>query len=840
MAAANKPDRLLPYRAKRDFDRTSEPKGTERGHVGSHFVVQKHDARRLHYDLRLELDGVLLSWAIPNGPSAVSTDKRLAVRTEDHPLKYLNFEGTIPKGEYGGGTMILWDRGEWLPLYDTQKSLAKGHLEFELKGERLKGRWHLVRLKNRAGEKKEQWLFIKGADEHERSGDDPSILEEQTSVLSGRANKELNSDDIRIDHKNRAKVAGARKSALPKVGVMKGARKGLLRSFVEPSLASSAEKPPAGAPWWHEVKFDGYRVQARVDGGEVKLLTRTGLDWTHRFSAIAESVRGLGLPSAIIDGEIVVNDEAGVSDFNALVGDLKSGRQDRLRCYVFDLLYFDGSDLQNAALADRKRLLAAVLEAAPGDGRLILSEHFAIDGAKFFGHVSRLGLEGMISKRSDRPYISGRSKDWLKSKCVLGQEFVVVGFVPSTTARGAIGSLVLGYYENGELIHAGRAGSGFRQDEAQALFTTLESLRIDKPKFGRRIVAGAEAGVRWVQPRLVAEVEYRGWSRDNLLRHVTFRGLREDRDAREISREDVPRAPQMPMAAGITHPDRVLWPAEGITKQGLADFYLDIADWIMPHLAGRPLSLVRCPGGIAAECFYAKHAWAGLSEAVGRVKLGEKDPALFIRDVEGLLALVQSNALEIHPWGSLLADPERPDRLIFDLDPGEDVAWSAVVDAAREVRERLAANLKLESFVKTTGGKGLHVVVPLKPSLDWEAAKALCKSFAEEMASDSPAHYVANMAKSKRQGKIFVDYLRNGRGATAVAAYSTRARAGATVSIPIAWEELTDAFSSNHFRIGNAVRRLKNIKSDPWAGFFDAAQRLASRQVGATKAKRSR
>ena len=470
MIAAGKGDQLKTYRAKRDFARTREPRGTEKSSEGSRFVVQKHDARRLHYDLRLELDGVLLSWAIPNGPSAISTDKRLAVRTEDHPLKYLDFEGTIPKGEYGGGTMIVWDRGDWRSLYDAHKSLAKGHLEFELNGQRLKGRWHLVRLKKRPSEKNEQWLLIKGADQHERSDSDPSILADQTSVLSGRANKDLDIEDIRTDHKNRAKVVDARTVALPKVTKVQGARKGLLRPFVEPSLASPARHPPVGAQWWHEVKFDGYRLQARVDGPEVKLLTRNGLDWTKRFSTIAQSLRALRLGSAMIDGEVVVNDQAGVSSFNSLVGDLKAGKQDRIRYYVFDLLYFDGYDLQSASLADRKRLLGEILATGPPDNRLTLSEHFAIDGPTFFKHVSRLGLEGMISKRLDRPYGSGRTKDWIKSKCVLSQEFVVIGFVPSTTAPRSIGSLVLGYYEKGALIHAGRVGSGFRQDEAQALF----------------------------------------------------------------------------------------------------------------------------------------------------------------------------------------------------------------------------------------------------------------------------------------------------------------------------------------------------------------------------------
>jgi bifunctional non-homologous end joining protein LigD len=834
-------DPLKSYRAKRNFARTAEPKPNLGTGEGWRFVVQKHDARRLHYDLRLELDGVLLSWAVPQGPSLVSAEKRLAVRTEDHPLKYLEFEGAIPKGEYGGGTMIVWDRGSWAPIHDPHKSLAKGHLEFELKGERLKGRWHLVRLKPRPREKTEQWLLIKAADEYERSAFDPDILtEEETSVLSGRRNDELKSGDaVREDHKARAEIQSARSIRPPDVGKINGARKRLLPLFVEPGLASAAEHPPKGPQWRHEIKFDGYRAQARIDGRDIKILTRTGLDWTNRFSVIADAVRGLGLGSAILDGEIVVEDAAGISNFNDLVSDLKNGREDRFRYYVFDLLYLNGADLQNARLVDRKQALAGIIASAPQAARVALSEHFDIDGEAFFEHVSRLGLEGMISKRFDRPYRSGRSNDWLKSKCVLSQEFVIVGYVPSTTARRAIGSLALGYYERDKLIHAGRVGSGFAQDEATALFAALEKTKIDKASFGRKLAEDADKGVRWVEPRLVAQVEFSGWSIEDLLRHATFRGLRDDKDPRQIVREAHPMGAKSnrPRSPELTHPERMLWPAEGITKQGLADFYLDIGEWIMPHLKGRPLSLVRCPGGIEAECFFAKHSWAGLDQSVGRVAAGKDEPMLVIDNIKGLLALVQSNVLEIHPWGSTIADLERPDRLIFDLDPGEGVPWRAVIEAAREVRERLRESLKLESFVKTTGGKGLHVVAPLVPSMNWDAAKAACKQLAEAMASDSPARFLANMSKSQRKGRIFVDYLRNSRGATAVAAYSTRARAGATVSTPLDWEELSDAIKSDHYRLGNLGRRLTNLKRDPWAEFFTTKQRPVAGKAPSKRVK---
>ena len=822
-------DRLTSYRGKRDFTRTTEPEAGIAGDSEPRFVVQRHDARRAHYDLRLELDGVLLSWAVPNGPSVLSGQKRLAVRTEDHPLQYLSFEGVIPKGEYGGGTMIVWDHGHWRSVHDIQKSMSKGHLEFELFGERLKGRWHLVRTRPNA-QGKEQWLLMKAADEHQRVPPAPDLIQEyDTSVLSGKIHADLaHSDAVRADHKSRVQVTKARTIALPDVSKLKGARKALLPLFLEPCLASLAASPPSGSQWVHEVKFDGYRLQARIDGEDVKLLTRSGLDWTKRFSTIADAVRKLAVGSAQIDGEVVVEDGSGIPSFNALVADLKDGRQERFRYYLFDLLYLNGVSLQGASFADRKQALANVFGSAETSAHIALSEHFMIDGPKFFEHVSRLGLEGMISKRLDAPYRAGRSKDWLKTKCVQSQEFVIVGYVPATTARRAIGSLVLGYYDKGKLVHAGRVGTGFSQAAAEALFATLEAIRVTTDSGVRNLTKDAAKGVRWVEPKLIAEVEYRGWSADDLLRHSSFRGLREDKDALEIVRESLglPNRGDMRANAAITHPERLLWPEDGITKQGLADYYAESVKWIMPHLANRPLSLVRCPEGIAAECFFAKHAWAGLSKAVRQVETGGSETLLAVDNVEGLLALVQGSVLEIHPWGSTLADLERPDRLIFDLAPGDDVSWDEVIAAAQEVRERLRTLWRLESFAKTTGGKGLHVVAPIVPSLDWDEAKAATKKFAESMAADSTGRYVSTMAKVARKGKIFIDYLRNGRGATAVAAYSTRARAGATVSTPLGWHELSPAIRSDHFRLSNIGRRLAYLKSDPWADFAAVKQRL--------------
>jgi len=650
------------------------------------------------------------------------------------------------------------------------------------------------------------------------------------------------SDVVRTDHQSRARVTKARKIALPDVSKLKGAHKALLPLFVEPCLASLAASPPSGSQWVHEVKFDGYRLQARIDGEEVKLLTRSGLDWTKRFSTIADAVRKLAVGSALLDGEVVVEDGSGIPSFNALVADLKEGRQERFRYYLFDLLYLNGVSLQGSSFADRKQALANVFGSTETSAHIALSEHFMIDGPKFFEHVSRLGLEGMISKRLDAPYRSGRSKDWLKTKCVQSQEFVIVGYVPATTARRAIGSLVLGYYDKGKLVHAGRVGTGFSQAEAESLFSALEGFKIATNPSIHSLAKDAAKGVRWVEPKLIAEVEYRGWSADDLLRHSSFRGLREDKDALEIARESRGSRNRVDMraTAAITHPERLLWPDDGITKQGLADYYVESVKWIMPHLANRPLSLVRCPEGIAAQCFFAKHAWAGLSKAVRRVETGESETLLAVDDVEGLLALVQGGALEIHPWGSTLADLERPDRLIFDLDPGEDVSWDEVIAAAQEVRERLRTMWRLESFAKTTGGKGLHVVAPIVPSLNWDEAKAATKTFAESMDADSTGRYVSTMAKVARKGKIFIDYLRNGRGATAVAAYSTRARLGATISTPVGWHELSPAIRSDHFRLSNIGRRLAYLKSDPWADFAATKQRLTepAARRRSTKSKR--
>ncbi|MBR0668045.1 DNA ligase D [Roseomonas hellenica] len=848
---------LETYRKKRDFTATREPRGRRARAAGHSFVIQKHDATRLHYDFRLEMDGVLRSWAVTRGPSLVPGEKRLAVHVEDHPLDYGDFEGTIPKGEYGGGTVIVWDRGTWAPIGDAARGYAKGHLEFELEGEKLGGRWHLVRMHGKPREKRENWLLIKGEDAAARAPDDPDILEERPeSVKTGRSVEDVAGEAPGWSSKTgkiaRKPAAGARKPAktgpereAPAADLepdrIKGAKKSALPAFVEPALATLVAKPPAGAGWLHEIKFDGYRLQARIDGGRVKLLTRSGLDWSDRFGKeILNEFRALPAANALIDGEVVVEGQAGASDFSALQAALSEGRTDGFVFYVFDLLYLDGVDLRQAPLTARKDALAALVRGSA----LRFSDHFAEAGDMVLRHACRLSLEGIVSKQKDAPYRSGRGKSWVKSKCSNRQEFVVAGYVPSSTSRKAIGSLVLGVHENDKLRHVGRVGTGFTAGVAEKLFTRLERMRIPASPFAEKLTAEEARQARFVRPELVAEIEFRAWTADKHLRHASFRGLREDKPAEEIVREaPVSAKAEKPQrrTVRLTHPDRVYWPDVGVTKEGLADYYTEVWPQIAPFITGRPLALLRCPDGIdGRQRFFQKHAWKGISPAVAQIpdpKEPGEEPLIAIHDLDGLLGLVQSATLEIHPWGSTDQDWERPDTIILDLDPGEGVGWEAVIAAAQEARQRLT-DAGLQPFLKTSGGKGLHVVAPLKPKADWAAVKAFTKGIAESMAADSPERFVATITKAKRRGKILVDYLRNQRGATAVAPFSTRARPGAPVSMPLGWEEIDDAIGPAYFTVANTPTRLAALSRSPWADFRRAAVPLAPAKPKRRKAAR--
>ena len=571
-------------------------------------------------------------------------------------------------------------------------------------------------------------------------------------------------------------------------------------------------------------------MQARIDGRKIRLLTRKKLDWTERFLSIVDASKAVGLGSALIDGEIVVEDPSGISSFNDLQADLKAGRLDRFRYVVFDVLYCEGFDLTKVVLKDRKYLLQQLLTILPPGSPIRLSEHLDVDGPTMLEHACRFGLEGIVSKRADLPYRPGRGDHWIKSKCLERQEFIILGYIPSTAASRSVGSLALGYHDNQNLVYAGRVGTGWSQEQARSLFDQLETISTSKPSFAKPLPADTEKGVRWVEPRLVCEIEYRGWTGDRLLRAAAFKGLRDDKSAEEIVLEAPPkgsksRVSPTPVGIRLTHPERILWDEAGITKQGLSEFYADIADWILPHVAGRPLSLLRCPSGTGAKCFFAKHPWQGLDKRVRRVNTGDKEPMLAIDDITGLISLVQAGVVEIHPWGSTIDHLEQPDRLIFDLDPGEYVPWEVVIDAAYDVRDRLAT-LGLQSFVKTSGGKGLHIVAPIQPEADWDEVKTFAKTIAGTMAKERSDRYVVTMGKRARGARIFVDYLRNDRGATAVAAYSTRALPRASVSIPLNWEELSPGLRSDHFTVGNVLHRLSSLKRDPWQGFFKIRRRL--------------
>lgn len=793
------------YNEKRDFAVTPEPRGrAARKGTGNGYLIQKHAARRLHYDLRLELDGVLLSWAVTKGPSLVAGERRLAVHVEDHPLDYGDFEGTIPKGEYGGGTVMLWDRGTWSAVGDARKGYAKGHLEFELQGEKLQGRWHLVRMQRREKER-ENWLLIKAEDDVARPADAPDILDDRPlSVKSGR-----DIDQIAEGDDEGAELPG----------------------FLPPMLATLAPAAPTGTDWLHEIKFDGYRLQARVERGAVTLLTRSGHDWTERFGTdLPRALAALPLRTALIDAELVVEAANGASDFSALQADLSEGRSDRFTLYAFDLMHLDGRDLTALPLWQRKDRLEALL--AEAQAPLRYSVHYEDSGGMVLRHACRLGLEGVVSKQREGAYRPGRGKGWIKSKCSAGQEFVIGGYVVSSVDPKAVGSLVLGAHDaKGALQPVGRVGTGFTARLAGDLWRRLDGIAQDASPFARKLSAEEGRHVRFVRPELVAEVEFRAWTAEGHLRHASFRGLREDKPAAEVRHESGPARDTGDKAARpnvrLTHPERVYWPDAGITKEGLADYCAEVWPRIAPFVLNRPLALLRCPEGIDGPKFFQKHAWRGIARQILQVPdpTDPAEPLLAIDGLAGLVALVQSAALEWHPWGSSLSDWERPDMIIMDLDPAEDVAWSRVLEAATELRMRLKA-AGLASFVKTSGGKGLHVVAPLKPHATWPEVKAFTRAMAQSMAKDAPQDYVATITKAKRKGKILIDYLRNQRQATAVAAWSTRARPGAPVSTPLDWSELGPDIGPAHFTLANIGARLS--APDPWEDFRRAEAVLRS------------
>jgi bifunctional non-homologous end joining protein LigD len=796
------------------------------------------------------------SWAVTRGPSLVPGDKRLAVQVEDHPIGYNKFEGTIPRGEYGGGTVMIWDRGRWQPEDDPHKGLEKGHLSFTLDGNKLHGLWHLVRMHRGRGEKRDNWLLIKAHDDAARAASDKDILEQKSrSVVSGRSMDGIAKGAAKkTSHKkslatktsrNRAQAEGAAILRRTKNFMSEKdkalARRAALPDFVAPSLATLADTAPERGNWIHEIKFDGYRIQARLDGGKVKLLTRRGLDWTRKFPTIAEAIAKLPAQTALIDGELVVEGGDGISNFSLLQEDLKNGRHDRMVFYMFDLMHLNGEDLRPMPLDARKQTLARLLAKTVRHGPLRLSESLDEPGPVLLKHACKLGLEGIVSKRADAAHRSGRGHDWVKTKCSDRQELVVTGFVPSTADMHAIGALVLGYYKHGKLHYAGRTGTGFTHATARELYRKLKALKRNGPAFDA--VPAEERGVRgpiWVEPKLVAEVDFHGWTHGDRVRQASFQGLREDKPATQVVREvkavaaagktatkrSAPARNTKAAVGGVplSHPDRVYWEDAGVTKRDLAEFYAQIWKWMRPHVVGRPISLLRCPEGAAGQCFFQKHAAAGIATEHLHLIAEKGDKIISIDDLDGLISLVQAGVLEIHTRGTTVNDREQADRLVFDLDPGPDTGWKDIVKAAREVRVRLA-KLKLKSFLKTSGGKGLHVILPIKP-VSWGTAKDFCHAVAASMEADDPDRYVASATKSKRNKRIFVDYLRNSREATAVAPYSTRARPGASVSTPVEWYELGTLKRANQYTVLNLPARLQRLRKDPWANIGRLKQAL--------------
>ncbi len=848
---------LTTYRKKRDFEKTAEPTGETpiKPSKQRRFVIQKHAATRLHYDLRLEFDGVFKSWAVTKGPSLDPNDKRLAVEVEDHPLDYGDFEGTIPKGQYGGGTVQLWDRGYW-ESDDPKKGFAKGDLKFTLEGDKLHGSWVLVRMRhNRDGSKRINWLLIKHRDEYAREGEANDILEQDRSVASGRTMEEIaagkgkppkpfmtaRSAPQRADavwHSNRGEAEQSRAQAKASRPV-KAAR---MPDFVPFELCTPVERPPSGAGWCHEIKFDGYRMQMRIEDGKAVLKTRKGLDWSNKFAAIAKE--GGKFPDAIIDGEIVALDEDGAPDFSALQAAISDGKTDKLIFYVFDLLFADGEDLRPLPLVTRKARLKELLDARGKKkaGSIRYVEHFEGNGDAVLESAAKLSLEGIVSKKLNSPYRSGRSENWTKCKARAGQEVVLGGW---KTTNGKFRSLMAGVYRGDHLVFVGTVGTGFSQDTVRRIMPALKKAASDKSPFGGKNAPSKSRDIHWLKPELVAEIEFAGFTGDGNIRQASFKGLRQDKPADEVVAETPAtraiakpseRAPSAKsnevMGVVISKPDKELWPdagdGQGVTKLDLARYFEAVGAWMISHLKGRPCSVVRAPDGIHGEKFFQRHAMRSTSDLLTLVRVfGDRKPYIQIDRVEALAAVAQSGGLELHPWNCAPDAPEIPGRLVFDLDPAPDVEFSEVVEAAQEMRQRLEA-LGLESFCKTTGGKGLHVVTPLtygaKDKVSWKEAKAFAQNVCQWMANENPDQYLLNMSKKRRKGKIFLDYLRNDRMSTAVGVLSPRAREGATVSMPLTWTQVRGDLDPKRYTVRTVPTLL--AKSKAWQGYDDAASSI--------------
>ena len=873
--------KLSTYRKKRDFDKTAEPSGDVKVAPGKRrrFVIQKHDATRLHYDLRLEYDGVFKSWAVTKGPSLDPHDKRLAVEVEDHPLDYGDFEGTIPEGQYGGGTVMLWDRGYWEAEGDPEQGFKKGDLKFTLDGGKLHGSWVLVRMRHdRTGGKRTNWLLIKHRDENAREGEANDILDQDKSIASGRSMEQIAAgkgrapkpfmmakttrmDADAVWHSNRGDAHEARGRKAAPAKTAKKASKAIapkkattMPDFVKPELCISVDEPPGGEGWGHEIKFDGYRVQIRVEDGRATLKTRKGLDWTAKFGAIAEEAGKL--PDAIVDGEIVALDTKGNPNFSALQAAISEGQTDELIFFAFDLMFAEGLDLRNLPLRDRKQRLQKLLKAhiKGKNPHIRYVEHFESDGETVLESARKLNLEGIVSKRLDAPYHSGRTEGWTKAKTRPGHEVVIGGW---KTTNGKFRSLMVGVNKGDHLAYVGIVGTGFGQDKVKTLMPALKRAASNDNPFGGENVPRKTRDMHWLKPELVAEIEFAGWTEGGNVRQAAFKGLRHDKPASEVVAEEpvmtkvkkpLARAAATATSAGtvvhrtpsktreaavmgvtISKPDKALWPDAGddepVTKLDLARYFEDVGEWMIAHLKGRPCSIVRAPDGIDGERFFQRHGMQGQSDLLELAKVwGDRKPYLQIDRVEGLAAVAQVAAVELHPWNCAPDDYEVPGRLVFDLDPAPNVDFKEVIAAAKEMRQRLK-DVGLESFCKTTGGKGLHVVTPLRygarDKVTWPEAKAFAQGVCQWMANDDPEQYLLNMSKKLRKGKIFLDYLRNDRMSTAVAPLSPRARPGATVSMPLTWAQVKNDLDPKRYTVRTVPGLL--AKSKAWKDYDHAA-----------------
>ena len=823
------------YSRKRDFARTPEPDGASAPAAPAGkaiFVVQKHAARRLHWDFRLEQDGVLWSWAVPKGPSMDPGHKRLAVHVEDHPVDYAGFEGTIPDGNYGAGVVELWDRGHWAPLgADANADLRRGELKFTLDGHRLRGGFVLVRLKPKPGERAENWLLIKEHDAEVAAGADADALERQRPAAPPA-----------IPPAAPDEPAQRRAPSKPRPGLAPGLASGLPETQA-PQLATLVSTPPAGPGWISEIKFDGYRMLCRKQDQQVTLITRNGLDWTARVASLARAVAALPVRTTMLDGELVALDRQGRSSFGALQDALAGGRTGRLWFYAFDLLHRDGTDLRPWPLRERKQALAELLDAAPDGGPIRISEHLTSETARVRTEACKAGLEGIVCKRLDAPYRAGRGPDWLKLKCEDRDEFVILGATPPKGSRDHLGAVLLGRYdEAGGLRFIGGVGTGFSAAALRLLHEKLKPLSSTTRPRGLQNSEGAPKGALWVRPELMAEIRFAGFTADGMLRHASFLGLREDKSADEARAAARPEArvviASAPRLRGtrevggqrLTHPDRVLWPAgeagDGISKADLAGYWHAVGAHALSGIAGRPLAFVRCPDGIEGEHFFQKHKTRGMPDAIREASFDDA-PYLALADRGGLVATAQIAAVELHSWGATEADAGHADRLVFDLDPGDGTPFADVIVAAHEVRRRLKLH-GLAAYPRTSGGKGLHVLAPVRSTADWAAIRLWCRRFAEGMERDAPDRYVSTTRKNRRAGRILVDWLRNGLGSTAIASYSPRARPGATVATPLSWREVADGLDPARFTIRTVPARLRG--ADPWRRFDADRRELNLRQ----------